>query len=96
MNGRLMLSLGTLFLASHYLFASSQCLSTPLPSLIPLLSPKWCALQGELHPPSCESPRKIHFLMVGLLSLPWHASHKPPTTFLCDPNTPSLIHTLDL
>jgi hypothetical protein len=28
-NGRLMLSLGTLFLASHYLFASSQCLSTP-------------------------------------------------------------------
>ena len=32
------------------------------------------------------SPRKIRFLMVGLLFLPWHASHKPHTTLLCDPN----------
>ena len=85
-----MLSLGTLFLASHYLFASSQCLSTPLPSLIPLLSPKWCTLQGELPPPSCVSPRKIRFLMVGLLFLPWHASHKLHTTLLCDHN---IFHT---
>ena len=63
-----MLSLGMLFLASHYLFASSQCLSNPLPSLIPLLSPKWCALQGELPPPPplVDLQGKFVFIVWGL------------------------------
>jgi hypothetical protein len=65
-NGRLMLSLGTLFLTSHYLFASFQCLSTPLSS--PFLSSPLNSVPSKesYTPPLVDLQEKIIFIVWGL------------------------------
>jgi hypothetical protein len=61
-----MLFLGTLFLTSHYLFASSQCLSTPLSS--PFLSspPNGAPCKESYTPPLVDLQEKFVFIVWGL------------------------------